>query len=685
MVEDFLLQSGIAFEKDVPLARKSWIKTGGICSFWITPDSVDQLVDVCRFLYSQHEDFDIVGQTSNVFFHSDYHPRFVVSTVKVNHYEIEDEIITCDCGVLVVNLAHDALSKGYAGFCGLVGLPGTVASAVYGNAGCFDCSIVSMLHSVEVLLPDGTIRTFTKEELNFLFRSSAFKRREIVGVILSVKLKVEKANDIQEEINKSEKAVNQRRTKQEQSNRTLGSVYSQIKPKTNVRNVIALSIAGVLGKLRLADNKRCYKKIILALYGYKDIAPYVSDRNINTFIWRDEGAEQAFERYKQLMGKMNKKMRIEIEEKWSGKKVGILTYHRAENYGALLQAYALQTYIQQQGCEVSFVDYWPKYHVEHCRVFSLDKFKKRGLKGKVIYLFYVALWGIPKWTRKRRLQRFMRERLELADGIRYSSDSDVTDPYNVVVYGSDQIWRRQSIHKNEFNPWYFGSSNVVAKKKVTYGASMGIIDADENEETQIKTWLGQFDALSMREQNLVDFVEKLGYKAHLVADPVLLMPKEAWRKLYKPVKKRGYILFYNLLDSSESVQFAKSLSRATGLPVKEINMVPSVKGYFSKRYFACASIESFLQLFDGADYVVSNSFHGVAFSLIYEKQFWAVGFGKMKDRAVSLLNSVGLSERFCTSDFSPSMLSQTIDYEPVVKKLDELTKISKDFLNDTLQ
>ena len=366
-------------------------------------------------------------------------------------------------------------------------------------------------------------------------------------------------------------------------------------------------------------------------------------------------------------------------------KIGILTYHRAENYGALLQAYSLRAYLQQQGHEVSFVDYWPKYHVEHCRIFSWEKFKSRDLKGKVNYLFYVVLWGIPKGIRKRRLQKFMHTRLGVGDAIRYPLDTDTTEPYDAVVYGSDQIWRRQSIHLNEFNPWYFGAPNVVAKRKISYAASMGVIDTVGEEDEQIKTWLRQFDALSVREQDLKEYVDKLGFESLLVADPVLLRNKEQWRTLYKPVKQGGYILFYNLLDSAESVRFAKALSRATGLPVKEINMVPSWKGFVSNNYIACASIERFLQLFDGAEYVVSNSFHGVAFSLIYEKQFWAVGFGKMKDRAVSLLNSVGLQERFCTEEFSSSMLSRPVDYEVVSKNLDQMTAASKAFLNDTLR
>jgi len=348
-------------------------------------------------------------------------------------------------------------------------------------------------------------------------------------------------------------------------------------------------------------------------------------------------------------------------------KIGILTYHRAENYGALLQAYALRTYLRQQGHDVSFVDYWPKYHVEHYKVFSFTKFRKLGFMGKIKYFLLFLLWGIPRSVRKKRLEHFMREHLDLNSRIKYQDDNDTTESYDLVVYGSDQIWRRQNINGNKFNLWYFGSSNVMAKRKITYAASMGIIDTNAEENLQIHQWLKNFDAISVREQYLKEYVEKLGFDVQLVSDPVFLLPKESWRKLYRPANKGKYILFYNLLNSSDSVKFANALSRVTGLPIKEINMEFSPKRLVSKRYIACSSLEHFLQLLDGAEYVVSNSFHGVALSLVMEKQFWAVGFGKKAGRVISLLNSAGLSDRYCTDSFSKSMLELPIHYEIKIK------------------
>ena len=314
-IAEFLNNHGVFFEENVQLSKKTWIKTGGTCDCWIVPDSVHQLEDVCKYLYSNKIAFDIVGQTSNIFFHSTYNPKTVVSTVKVNNYEINDGIITCDCGVNVAKFSRECLEAGYSGFYGLVGLPGTVAASVYGNAGCFDCSIVSMLTCVDVLLPDGIVHTFGKEELGYTHRSSAFKRKEIQGIILSVKLKVEKAKDLAAEKRKSEKTVVYRKTKQEKPNWCLGSVFSSRNEKQNVKNHIANLMAKILAKLKITDQGRAYKRLLLRLYGYYDLNPYISDKNVNTFVWRDEKAEQKFERYKELMGKVYDNLMIEIEEK----------------------------------------------------------------------------------------------------------------------------------------------------------------------------------------------------------------------------------------------------------------------------------------------------------------------------------------------------------------------------------
>jgi UDP-N-acetylenolpyruvoylglucosamine reductase len=316
-LEEYLLDQHVTFEKDVLLSTRSWIKTGGKCSYWIIPNTIEELTGVCCHLYENSIPFDIVGQTSNIFFHSTYHPQVVISTIKLNHYEQKGDIVACECGVSVVKLAKDMLMQGYAGFYGLVGLPGTVGSAIVNNASCFDCSLSSMLLSAEVLMNDGTIQTVEHCDFNYTHRSSVFKKGEIVGIILSLRLKIKKATNIEKEKQKSEDSVSYRREKQErQAGKTLGSIFAARVMRKNLRNKVIKAAMRLLPSLLRKEPRYIQKKAILFLYGYRDLDAYCSDRQINTFIWKDEQAEAAFERYKEMMNKVYKDLQIEIEEKF---------------------------------------------------------------------------------------------------------------------------------------------------------------------------------------------------------------------------------------------------------------------------------------------------------------------------------------------------------------------------------
>ena len=316
MTLEFLKERNIPFEENVSLTNKSWIKTGGTVGLWISPTSVSQLEEICRYLFTNSVVFELVGQTSNIFFHSTYYPQVVVSTVKVNRKRMEYDTLTCDCGCNVIRLAKEMLAEGYAGFLGLTGLPGTVASAIVNNASCFECSLSSMLISADVLLPDCSIETWQAEDFGYSHRSSVLKRKEKSGVVLTVRLKLQRADNPEEEKKKAEWAMNYRRTKQENKGRNLGSVFASRKMKRNLKNIVTVIVQNIAGAMRLISKRRAQKNMLLWLYGYRDLAPYVSDRNVNTFIWRDERAEQMFTKYKEFIGKVFDNAVLEIEERF---------------------------------------------------------------------------------------------------------------------------------------------------------------------------------------------------------------------------------------------------------------------------------------------------------------------------------------------------------------------------------
>lgn len=314
-VKDLLLIRNIPFEENVSLASKSWIKFGGTVALWIAPTSISQLEEICRYLYANDVTFDLVGQTSNIFFHSTYNPQVVVSTVKVNQYKVEYDMLTCDCGCNVMKLAKEMLAEGYAGFYGLVGLPGTVASAVVNNAGCFNCSISGMLTSADVLMHDGTLKNFSKNDFGYEKRSSRFKRGEVKGIILSAKLRLQKAESIEEEYRKSEETKIYRNTHQEGPAKNLGSVFAKMTLKRKFRTIIARIIAKVVGMSGFKNQKYVFKRMMLTLYGYRDLDKYISDRQINIFVWQDVHAEEKFDRYKQFMNMVFGGLSMEIEER----------------------------------------------------------------------------------------------------------------------------------------------------------------------------------------------------------------------------------------------------------------------------------------------------------------------------------------------------------------------------------
>lgn len=315
IIKEFLTCHNIPFEGNVSLASKSWIKFGGIASLWISPKSVRELEEVSRYLYSNNIAYDLVGQTSNIFFHSTYNPQVVVSTVKANQYRKEGDMLICDCGCNVMRLANEMLAEGYAGFYGLVGLPGTVASAAVNNAGCFSCSISEMLISAEVLMPNGSIKTFAKEDFGYEKRSSRFKKGEVKGVVLSVKLKLQKAENIDEECRKSEETKLYRKTYQEGPAKNLGSVFAKMTLKYNYKNRLAAIMTTIATRFGFKNKKQIHKGMLLWLYGYSDLNPYISDKQINTFVWRDADAEKKFVRYKEFMGKVFDGLILEIEER----------------------------------------------------------------------------------------------------------------------------------------------------------------------------------------------------------------------------------------------------------------------------------------------------------------------------------------------------------------------------------
>lgn len=356
-------------------------------------------------------------------------------------------------------------------------------------------------------------------------------------------------------------------------------------------------------------------------------------------------------------------------------KIGILTYHRSQNYGALLQALAMQQYLENLGNEVSFIDYWPDYHDEAYKLFSWDKFSDMGFKSKMKYLVRVVGTCVRHSLRQRNTRRFINDNLHITKDINF----------DLVIYGSDQVWRKQPYRDFiRYNPVYFGEGLVETTHKIAYAASMGKIEYDEAKDKEFLTkGFSNFDAISVRESDLKDFIEKeFNISCKLVLDPVLLLTKEQWKSKTnsKYLPKGKYILYYRLQDTPETDKIVRQIVRQTGLSVVELRGCMSV-GHYGKRYRFTADAQEFISLISGAEYVVTSSFHGTAFSIRFEKDFYIAAEIARPNRVKTLLKQVGLSDRMIEKEKIDLVNANNhIDYNVVNQRLQELVKDSQGWL-----
>ena len=353
-------------------------------------------------------------------------------------------------------------------------------------------------------------------------------------------------------------------------------------------------------------------------------------------------------------------------------KIGILTYHRSHNYGALLQAVALRTVLQGMGHEVCYVDYRPEYHKKMYAPFSWSDFSSYGLRTKAFYLLEYP-------QRKRRYANF----IPFIDKEIVPYCHDIDEEYDVIIYGSDQIWRKQNAIGG-FNPVYFGDNHFKAKKHVSYAASMGIMKLTDSDKQTLKSLVGHLDAVSVREEGLKELLTSIGVEeVNLSLDPTLLLSSDEWDKALpgEKAKGNGYVFVYELLNDSFNNDAVKRFAKKRGLDVIKIEGI-SVKPSLLPRRIT-DSPYSFLNLIRNAEFVFTSSYHGLVFSLLYGKQFYTA-FPENADRARNLLSEAGLSDYMIPVGCSQIPELPSIDFQTVYSRLEPIRKKSIDYIKKSL-
>ena len=357
------------------------------------------------------------------------------------------------------------------------------------------------------------------------------------------------------------------------------------------------------------------------------------------------------------------------------KKIGILTFHDAHNYGAVLQAYALKKYLKNLNLDVKIINYH-HYNIP-------DGFpKKRVIKEKTISNIAKHVYSSKdhnyRWTK---FDSFIKRLIDNEQKV-YTNEEELEKlDIDYWICGSDQIWNTEITRG--FNKGFFLDFNTKGKK-ISYAVSMGIPSLEEKYEKDFKNSIEKIDCLSVREESLKQYIKKFTDREVVrTLDPTLLLERKDYEELLKENSiKEKYLLIYALGPDERLTEIAKKIANEKNLKIVELNDFKKFN-YFCKQ-ISNAGPEDFLTLIKNAEVVVTNSFHGTIFSIIFEKDFYTITRLNRNSRMENILEIVDMKDRLISSvDDLKNVKPQ--DYKKAYKKLEEEAIKSKQFLLNSLE
>lgn len=362
--------------------------------------------------------------------------------------------------------------------------------------------------------------------------------------------------------------------------------------------------------------------------------------------------------------------------------VGILTFHCSDNFGAMLQAYGMKIYLCGSGIRAEIVCYEPPYMTG--RHWWAPYIPVSGsLKKK--FIFTVNGWknhrrmGKDFFRLRANMRRFRRQylvkggfrRILFSGRLRYLR-------YPCYIVGSDQIWN-PDITCGFRKPYFGAFENRWKKKVVAYAASIGGAVLPDRYDEEFSELLKHVDAVSVREEGAIPYIKRFyGGNVCAVMDPVFFLKKREWEQIENPPKQEGYILVYTTETNLGLVEYVKALSADKGLPVIELRVkAGNSETGFHMEYTAGPA--EFLGYIHKAEYVITSSFHMIAFSILYEKQFLVFAHSHLGERTQNLLHVHGLEDRMYQEDGS-SDIDDPIDWHEVKRRTEKQVQASEDFL-----
>lgn len=364
------------------------------------------------------------------------------------------------------------------------------------------------------------------------------------------------------------------------------------------------------------------------------------------------------------------------------KKAGILTFHIAHNFGAMLQAYALPTAVKKIGIDCEIIDYRFAYIDNWSRI---DHFKDLVFKFgyfwgtlKFVWRKFTGYYGQTDMHHK--FDYFERRIIPHSKKVyRHKSELD-NMPYDIIIFGSDQIWN--SALTDGIADEYVGNFKCLPKtRKISYAASCGMSDFQLDSKVHYESMLKDFYAISVREEGFQKTLKSNGYNADLVLDPTLLLTEDDWSILFQTnstIRYNKYLLLY-VFDEDETIyDLARTYASDHNLEIIVIAYTHKERMYDMHVLTDCGPLE-FLELFKGAEHIITSSFHGTVFSLIFHKNFHCISHPKYHERTDSLLRMLELEHH------NIKELGTLNDITITWERVDEILKINRDKSFDYLK
>lgn len=366
--------------------------------------------------------------------------------------------------------------------------------------------------------------------------------------------------------------------------------------------------------------------------------------------------------------------------------VGLITYHAAYNYGSVLQAFATQTILERLGCSCSVLNYRFKGQKDF---YTLVR-KKYGAKILLMDLIQFPAFS-DKRKRANKFEGFISEKLNLTQLMEKPEDlKAIASSFDVFVSGGDQIWSKYSseLYHEDWKWMMPYLLTFTDNKKISYASSIGSMTTDDL--SKIEEPLRKYSHIAVRERSAADTLTSvLGKDVEAVIDPTLLLEaQDYFSAMNIPNYEKQYIFYYTLRGYKEVYKQRNellALSKKYGMPIYALTPFchfPNSKNY---KNVISSGVEEFLGYINSAQMIITDSFHGSAFSVIFKKKFYSICKGWDTDyRKSELLRNLGLQKRV-TSNISLCDLNYESDYTTVGQALNTLRNNSIAYLRDSLE